>query len=131
LQGQILLSVAKSSIDTLYVRGGILDKPFIITMGDPAGIGPEIIVKALFSGALDKYAPRLIVGGDVAVLQRAAHIAGYTANANPGTADEAGLTCGERTLRIQPLSHLDLDATPFGSSSASNGRAMLEYFVWA
>lgn len=108
-----------------------MDKPFLITMGDPAGIGAEIIVKAVFSGALDQYAARLVVGGDVAVLERAARIAGYNPDVNPGDAEEVGLVCGERTLRVQPLSHLDLDETPFGRISAANGRAMLDYIEWA
>jgi 4-hydroxythreonine-4-phosphate dehydrogenase len=41
------------------------------------------------------------------------------------------LTCGGRTLRVQPLSHLDLEATPFGRISAANGHAMLDYIEWA
>ncbi|MGC9519488.1 MAG: 4-hydroxythreonine-4-phosphate dehydrogenase PdxA [Desulfuromonadaceae bacterium] len=108
-----------------------MDKPFLTTMGDPAGIGPEIIVKAVFSGALDRYAARLVVGGDVGILQRAARIAGYAPETAPAPADEVVLTCGGRTLRVQPLSHLDLEATPFGRISAANGRAMLDYIEWA
>ncbi|MCA1797158.1 MAG: 4-hydroxythreonine-4-phosphate dehydrogenase PdxA [Desulfuromonadaceae bacterium] len=108
-----------------------MDKPFLITMGDPAGIGPEIIVKALFSGALDKYASNLLVGGDVGVLRRAARLTGYKADVKPGIAEEVVLRCGERTLRVQPLSRLDLDVTPFGRISPANGRAMLDYIEWA
>lgn len=108
-----------------------MDKPFLVTMGDPAGIGPEIIVKALFSGALDKYADRLLVGGDVAVLQRAAGLAGYTPVTTAGSAEKIALTYGKRTMWVQPLSHLELDATPFGRISAANGRAMLDYIEWA
>jgi 4-hydroxythreonine-4-phosphate dehydrogenase len=100
-------------------------------MGDPAGIGPEIIAKALFSGTLDRYAARLVVGGDVGILQRAARIAGYATETAPAPADEVALTCGGRTMRVQPLSHLDLDATPFGRISAPNGCAMLDYIEWA
>lgn len=108
-----------------------MDRPFLITMGDPAGIGPEIIVKALFSGALDKYASNLLVGGDVGVLQRAARTVGYAADQKPGTAGEVILTYEGRALRVQGLSHLDLNATPFGRISAANGRAMLDYIEWA
>jgi len=46
-------------------------KPIIaITMGDPAGIGPEVIVKALADPAIKKVARPLILG-DWGVLQRA------------------------------------------------------------
>ena len=41
-------------------------KPLIITMGDPTGVGPEIIVKALASGALDQVGRPLVVAGDLA-----------------------------------------------------------------
>jgi 4-hydroxythreonine-4-phosphate dehydrogenase len=46
-------------------------KPIIaVTMGDPAGIGPEIILKTLADPAIKK-AARLLVLGDWGVLQRA------------------------------------------------------------
>jgi 4-hydroxythreonine-4-phosphate dehydrogenase len=41
--------------------------PILVTMGDPAGIGPEIIVKAFEQGAL----PGCVVVGDVGVMRRA------------------------------------------------------------
>ena len=53
-------------------------KPLAITMGDPSGIGPEIIVKALVDRVVDR---PVIVLGDPAVLERAV---GFT---------QAGLTC--------------------------------------
>lgn len=46
----------------------------LITMGDPAGIGPEIIAKA-FRDAPDLLAG-CVVAGDVATLRRAAHCVG-------------------------------------------------------
>jgi len=42
-------------------------KPFLVTMGDAVGIGPEIIVRAFERGAL----AQAIVVGDPAVLRRA------------------------------------------------------------
>ncbi len=42
-------------------------KPFLVTMGDAAGIGPEIIVRAFERGALEQ----AIVVGDPTVLRRA------------------------------------------------------------
>lgn len=49
-----------------------MHKPlFALTMGDPAGVGPEITIKALLSGI----STGIIVVGDTAVLQNAA---GYT-----------------------------------------------------
>ncbi|HMK51137.1 MAG TPA: 4-hydroxythreonine-4-phosphate dehydrogenase PdxA, partial [Thermodesulfobacteriota bacterium] len=55
----------------------INEKPFVaITMGDPAGIGPEIIVKAL--GLARKWIHRHVIPvvvGDAQVMAQAAHIA--------------------------------------------------------
>jgi len=43
------------------------DRPLAISMGDPCGIGPEIIAKAAAAGGLGRH----VVVGDVAVLRRA------------------------------------------------------------
>lgn len=52
-------------------------KPIIgITMGDPAGVGPEITVKALAKPALYEKCCPLVVG-DTAVLERAAALTGH------------------------------------------------------
>ena len=53
-----------------------MKKPVIgITMGDPAGNGPEITIKALaHAGLYDRCAP--IVVGDAAILEQAARFVG-------------------------------------------------------
>ena len=51
--------------DASSASGGM--RPILVTMGDAAGIGPEIIVKAFDQGAL----PGCVVIGDVDVLRRA------------------------------------------------------------
>ena len=48
----------------------MVNRPIIaVTMGDPAGIGPEIILKALADPAVKKVA-RPVILGDWGVLQR-------------------------------------------------------------
>lgn len=47
-----------------------LNKPLVLTLGDPAGIGPEILVRA-FMQAPEQLAG-CVVAGDVAVMRRAA-----------------------------------------------------------
>ena len=108
-----------------------MDKAFILTMGDPAGIGPEIIVQAILSGELDHVANNLVVAGDVAILQRAASILGSSAAVERRCGNEIVLRFGQRRARVMPLSQLDPAATPFGVISAQNGRAMLDYIEWA
>ncbi|MDD2557511.1 MAG: 4-hydroxythreonine-4-phosphate dehydrogenase PdxA [Desulfuromonas sp.] len=116
-------------------------KPFIITMGDPAGIGPEIIIQALLSGALAPAATggdaaganinTFVVAGDVAILCRAAAVLGHKVEVVAGTGAEMVLKVAQQRLRVMPLSQLDPDLTPFGRISAANGRAMLDYIEWA
>jgi 4-hydroxythreonine-4-phosphate dehydrogenase len=56
-----------------------MHKPlFALTMGDPAGIGPEITIKALLSGI----STNIIVVGDAAVLQKAANYTGMSPDIN-------------------------------------------------
>jgi 4-hydroxythreonine-4-phosphate dehydrogenase len=44
-----------------------MSSPLLVTMGDPAGIGPEVVARAFQRGA----AERCVVVGDVAVMRRA------------------------------------------------------------
>lgn len=108
-----------------------MEQPYLITMGDPAGIGPEIIVKALIEGQLDTLAGQIVVAGDVAILQRAAKVLGVEATRSAGDDDEVLLTIGERILRVCPLSDLDPEKIAFGEISAACGKAMLDYIEWA
>ena len=48
--------------------------PLVITQGDPAGIGPEILLKALQQRP--DLLPRLLVAGDLPTLRRAAGFLG-------------------------------------------------------
>jgi len=110
--------------------------PLIVTMGDPAGIGPEIIMKAVINGELDNVLKRLIIAGDIAILQRAALLLGVEAQTNVDlellkTGTETPLQLGTRTLRVMPLSRLNPDHTPFATIQAECGRAMLDYIEWA
>jgi 4-hydroxythreonine-4-phosphate dehydrogenase len=48
------------------------NKPILVTMGDPCGIGPEIVVRATLQGGLDG----CVVVGDQQVMARAASLVG-------------------------------------------------------
>lgn len=109
----------------------VVEQPYIITMGDPAGIGPEIIIKAVIEGHFDTHLEQIVVAGDVAILQRAAQVLNAEATHQLGDDGEVLLTIGMRKLRIRPLSHLDPATIPFGQISADCGRAMLDYIEWA
>lgn len=111
-----------------------MNRPLIITMGDPTGVGPELIVKALLTGAFNACPRPLLVAGDVGVLRRAARLFGETARLEAQVDKGLGthrLFLGEYHLTVQPLSVLDAEALRYGAPGAVCGRAMLDYIIWA
>ncbi len=50
--------------------------PFALTMGDPAGVGPEIVIEALC--ALPEFAERVVVFGERAIIERARAVSAHT-----------------------------------------------------
>lgn len=109
-----------------------MTRPLAITMGDPAGIGPEIIAKA-FRDAPAELAGCL-VAGDVATLRRAAQlIAGDGALALPVVqlADLAGWQAAPpRCIPVLQTCVLPALAA-FGQVSAVAGKAGADSIVWA
>lgn len=104
----------------------------IVTMGDPTGIGPEIIIKALLAGEFDPLAHPLLIAGDSGVLLRAARIFGVSGEIAAGaTPDEVRLCFGQRSLRVQNLSTLAAEELVYGAPDRACGAAMLSYIEWA
>ncbi len=106
-----------------------MTNPIVITMGDPTGIGPEIIIKALLAGALER---PVLVAGDAAVLLHAASLFGQNATLEPGAglADHT-LRIAGRTLAIRNLTDLNAEQLTYGRPDASCGHAMVTYIEWA
>jgi 4-hydroxythreonine-4-phosphate dehydrogenase len=99
-----------------------------ITMGDGAGVGPEIIMRALADSALDLPA-RVIVVGDLERLAAAGRICGLEPRLNPishpgEAAFEPGVT-DVIDLGLLPA------GLPFGQLSAVAGEAAYQYIVRA
>jgi 4-phospho-D-threonate 3-dehydrogenase / 4-phospho-D-erythronate 3-dehydrogenase len=99
-----------------------------ITMGDAAGIGPEIIVKALGVKTVYEWC-RPVVIGDARRLRKAARIVGMktAVNAVPDPAS-AGQRFGEIDCIDVPLVPDDL---PFGKLSATAGNAAYHFIARA
>ena len=106
-------------------------KPLLITMGDPSGVGPELIVKALLNGELDRFERPFQVVGDAAVLRRAAKIFNCQAELEQHSHESWTLHCGERSLQIVNLSYLDEEKVIYGQPQFACGRAMADYVEWA
>ena len=101
-------------------------KPLIaVTMGDPAGVGPEIVAAALSAKeTLD--AADCVVIGDKKIMERAVDIAGASLAVrvvkSPGEGEyKAGV------LNLIDMDNVDMGAFDFGRVSGMCGRAACQY----
>ena len=105
--------------------------PIVITLGDPAGIGPEIIVKA-FRDAPDM-TRHCFVAGDLGSLRRAAQIVGGEGVVMP----IALIASPEDSLDIPPRCIPVIQVVPvgalveFGRVSAAAGLVAGQCDTWA
>jgi len=96
-----------------------------ITMGDPAGIGPEIAAKALGDPAVRKAARALVIG-DARVMAAAVRLSGRDLTVRP-LARVADATWDPDAVEVLDLANADPAAFPVGRVSALCGRAAYEY----
>ncbi|MBU1867076.1 MAG: 4-hydroxythreonine-4-phosphate dehydrogenase PdxA, partial [Candidatus Margulisbacteria bacterium] len=100
-----------------------MDRPVIgITMGDPAGIGPEICAKAVTSREIQSVA-RCIVIGDSGVLRlglQAAKIKGIDLHPLARVSDAL---FQPKTIDLFDLNNVDLPRLKLGQVSKMAGRA--------
>lgn len=105
-------------------------RPIIaITMGDAAGVGPEIVVKAL---ALEEmYALcRPVVVGNAGVLAQARQMLGLRVNLHPVA--DVGAGCFELgSIDVLDLANIDLARLKVGEVSPMAGKAAVEYVLKA
>jgi len=114
----------------MIVKQTTYNKPIIaITMGDPAGVGPEVTVKALAEEKTHRLWRPLVVG-DAGVLARASHRLGTPLVVRPIA--QVSDACFERgTLDVFDLANVEWAALEVGKVSAAGGRAAVEYVVKA
>jgi 1,2-dihydroxy-3,5-cyclohexadiene-1,4-dicarboxylate dehydrogenase len=102
------------------------EKPRIaIAVGDPAGIGPEVSLKAALDPAV-RGACRALLVGDAGVLKRHAEACRIAADLRVIARPEDGDWSGER-LNVLDCARPDLATLDFGSVSAASGRAALAF----
>lgn len=99
-----------------------------ITMGDGAGVGPEIIVKALGDEELRKSA-HLFVIGDAARLETAVKIVGSAARVTK-ISEVSDASSDPGVISVLDVSGLPADL-PFGEVSSAAGEACYRYLVRA
>jgi 4-hydroxythreonine-4-phosphate dehydrogenase len=95
--------------------------PLLVTMGDPAGIGPEIIAKAAAAGELDD----AVVVGDVGVLRRAVAACGLVLPVAALEQPSDRAACPPGVLAVCPPPGLadGLAVLPVGAIDARAGAA--------
>ncbi len=106
------------------------DRPAIaITMGDPCGIGPEVVVKALSDPRV--YAScRPLVVGNVYAMQRAVELTGLPLRINESDDPEtAGLD--DRVVDVLDIRNLDPEDITVGRISPACGKAAMEWVTKA
>jgi 4-hydroxythreonine-4-phosphate dehydrogenase len=119
------ISITRPEADTPPLR------PIALTLGDPAGIGPEIIAKAF------RDAPELtrgcFVAGDLATLRRAARQIAGDAPLLPVVLLQSPAEAMVLPPRCLPLLQVAQPASlvPMGRLSAAAGRMAAECVVWA
>jgi 4-hydroxythreonine-4-phosphate dehydrogenase len=96
-----------------------------VTMGDPAGIGPEISIKALMKPQLYSLCKPIIVG-DLRFLEKTADALGLDARLR--AIDSPGEVAGEAgVIEVIDLKNIDSVSFEMGKPSAEAGRASIEY----
>jgi len=101
-----------------------------ITMGDPCGIGPEIIVKALQSPEVAKICVPLVIGDRLA-LKRALSVCGSTLKIREIDAAGDARAVPEGVIALLSLSQLTETDMLYGAPSAAAGDAVYRYICHA
>ncbi|RJS93879.1 4-hydroxythreonine-4-phosphate dehydrogenase PdxA [Candidatus Bathyarchaeota archaeon] len=102
------------------------DRPIIgVTMGDPAGIGPEISIKALSKFELYDLCKPIIIG-DLGILEKTRekldlNVQFRIVNSPSESIGKAGI------IEVIDLKNIDLNSFRLGKASAEGGRASIEY----
>lgn len=105
-----------------------MSKPLIvIPMGDPAGIGPEIVAKALAEPKVFEAAKCVIIG-DKKVMEQAIGITGVDLKVETIKEPEEGKFEGG-ILNLIDLDNIDMDQFAFGKVSGMCGKAAYDYIA--
>ncbi|MCR4892104.1 MAG: 4-hydroxythreonine-4-phosphate dehydrogenase PdxA [Lachnospiraceae bacterium] len=103
-----------------------MNKPIIaIPMGDPAGIGPEIVVKALASEPVKSFAHCIVIG-DKGVLEKAMDITGTDLKVNLLEQENTG-EIRDEVLNLIDLHNINMVNFRYGQVQADCGRAAYSY----
>ena len=101
-------------------------KPIIaVPIGDPAGVGPEIVVKALAGDTVKGCADCLVVG-DKRIVEKAVALTGVKLSVHPCEGPEDA-DFSDGVLNLVNLDNVDAGSFEYGKVQAMCGRAAYEY----
>ena len=107
-----------------------MERPLLaITMGDPAGVGPEVVLKALAEPSLSAVSRPLVVGS-AAMLERTRAWAGVDLAIQPVAAPEDAAGAAG-TVDVLDLNNVEVARLPLGQLSAEAGGAAMAYVLRA
>jgi len=105
-----------------------MNKPLIaVPAGDPAGIGPEIVVKAL-AGDLAPQAANVVVIGDGNIMEQAVRITHVPLEIHKINRPAEGLY-EPKTLNLIDMHNVDMGLFAFGKVSSMCGHAAYDYIA--
>jgi len=106
-------------------------KPVIaITMGDPCGVGPEIIARALQDEIVRRCCVPVVIG-DRGAMERAVALVGARSRLQPITADCWPEAIAPDTIYLQEISTLAARDMEYGQPTAASGDAVYRYITAA
>ncbi|MBZ4658218.1 MAG: pdxA [Desulfacinum sp.] len=107
-------------------KGGSATRPVVaLTMGDPSGVGPEVLVRALSDPMVGECCRPLVLG-DLTALERAARLVDVALPFRP-VGDVREIRPGERGIPVFRPSRLEEGQIPYGRPSVEACRATIGY----
>lgn len=108
-----------------------MPKPVIaITMGDPCGVGPEIIARSLQDETVRRCSVPVVIG-DRGAMARAVALVGGSFRIQPLTADCWPEMTAPDTIYLQEISALAAKDMEYGQPTAASGEAVFRYITAA
>ena len=105
-----------------------MKKPLIaVPIGDPAGVGPEIVAKSVASGDVFEAADCVIVG-DKTIIENAIKIVGEDLTVHVISEPEEG-DYRKGILNLIDLGNVDMAKFEFGKVNGMCGKAAYEYIA--
>lgn len=105
--------------------------PLLITMGDPTGVGPELIIKTLCNDLPAPLRHPLEIVGDIDVLIRAAAIFKITLNPEHLGEQRYRIKLNNTQMIVHSISSLPATQLSYGHPDEACGKAMADYIEYA